>query len=172
MSNQSRSTFIPAVLSAWLSFLVLDFLVHAVFLAAWWKSTEAYWLPPAALFQMIPFGYGSFAIYCAGMVWLQRRLLGSLPGMLASIRLAAIIGMAFGCSSVLATYSILRMPQSALLVWPLSLLVESIGAAIASCLVLRAARPWLSVLLVFAFSVLLFVLGIALQNMFFPRALH
>ena len=57
-----------AVVSAWLVFLLLDFLAHAVILAAWWRATEAYWLPPMELFKRIPFGDAAFALFVVGVM--------------------------------------------------------------------------------------------------------
>ncbi|HUF48748.1 MAG TPA: hypothetical protein VMM93_13105, partial [Vicinamibacterales bacterium] len=69
-----RRDVAPAALSAWLIFLAIDFLAHAVILADWWRATEAYWLPPMELFKWIPFGYGAFAILVGTMTWLLVRL--------------------------------------------------------------------------------------------------
>jgi hypothetical protein len=169
MSKEILSRSVPAALSAWLSFLALDFFVHAAVLASWWQSTESYWRPPGMLLSMIPFAYVSFAMYCALLVWLQVRLLGPRPAISPSLRLAGMIGTVLGCSSVLATYSVIRMPLSALAVWPASFLVESLAAATASCFIFRSVRPWVSVLKILALVVLLLVIGIALQNMHFFR---
>jgi hypothetical protein len=68
-----------AMLSAWLVFLALDFLSHAVVLADWWRATESYWLPPVELFKRIPYGYGALALPAGTMTWLLVRLRGPQP---------------------------------------------------------------------------------------------
>jgi len=70
---------LPAATGAWCAYLVVDFLIHAVALAHYWRATEQYWLPPPDLLRMIPVAYLSFAIYCAGSTWLLLRLHGDAP---------------------------------------------------------------------------------------------
>ena len=157
-----------AIVSAWLVFLVLDFLAHAVILAAWWRATEAYWLPPMELFKRIPFGYAAFALFVGTMTWLLVRLRGPKPSMGEALRFGALAGLLAGAGSVMGTYSILDMPPSGLLVWTLSTVVESTGGAAAAAWTLRGPRPWRRVLLVLGLTIALFVVGVILQNLFFP----
>lgn len=135
-------TILAAALSAWLVFVVIDFLAHAVILAGWWRATEAYWLPPMELFQRIPFGYGAFAIFVGTMTWLLVRLRGPRPRAAEALTFGALAGLLAGAGSVMAAYSILRMPASALLVWTLSTVIEATGAAGAAAWTLGAPRPW------------------------------
>jgi hypothetical protein len=157
-----------ATLAAWLVFLVLDFLAHAVVLAAWWRATESYWLPPMELFRRIPFGYGAFALLVGTMTWLLVRLRGPQPIVRDALRFGALAGLLAGAGSVMGAYSILPMPASTLVVWTVSTVVESAGAATAAAWTLRAPRPWRRVLLVFALTIALFVIGVVLQNVVFP----
>jgi hypothetical protein len=161
---------VAAALSAWLVFLVLDFLAHAVILASWWRATEAYWLPPMELFRRIPFGYGAFALFVGTMTWLLVRLRGPQPSMAEALRFGALAGLLAGAGSVMGAYSILAMPPSALLVWTVSTVLESMGAAAAAAWTLRAPRPQRRVLLVLLLTLVLFVIGVILQNLFFPTA--
>jgi hypothetical protein len=163
-NNKVSDSFLPALLSAWLCFLVLDFFIHTILLASWWHSTESYWLPRPILFRRIPFGYLSFVIYCGMLVWLQIRILGPGPKIPPSLRVASVVGIAFGCSFALGAYSVLRLPVSALFVWPLSFLFESLGAAVASSVVIRAIHPWRKLMVIVALFLVLFVLVIVLQN--------
>lgn len=64
------SKIIAATVAAWFIYLSIDFLIHAVILATWWKKTADYWLSPEDLFRLIPIGYASFAIYCGALTWL------------------------------------------------------------------------------------------------------
>jgi hypothetical protein len=156
---------LPAATSAWLVYLVLDFLIHAVFLAPYWRATESYWLPPRELFRMIPFAYISFAVYCAGSTWLLVRLYGNHPKVTAGLRFGAGTGCFLGAVSALGNYSVLRIPVSALIVWPVSGAIESTGALAAAAWILTAERPWRRVGWVFGASVLLFAVGVVIQNL-------
>lgn len=162
--------FLPAALAGWLAYLAMDFLTHGVLFAAWWRSTEQYWRPPDDLFRSIPFGYASFAIYCAGITWLVVRLYGQCPSLMAGLRLGTIGGLMYGVAVALGVYSALRLPVSALVVWPVSFLAASGGAGAATGWVLDAEWPWRRVAFVFGAAVLLFAVGVILQNLLSPTA--
>jgi len=164
----ARAKLLPASVAGWAAYLVLDFLVHAVFLAQWWRATESYWLPPFELFRRIPFGYASFAIYCTVLAWLLRRLYGDRLNLSRGLRFGAIAGLVSGLGSVLATYSAFRMPPSALVVWPASILLESTVAGGVMSWVLVAGRPWRRVGVVIGAAAVLFIAGVVVQNIFFP----
>ncbi len=156
------------MLAGWLAFLALDFLAHAVVLAGWWRASESYWLPPMELFKRIPFGYGAFALLVGTMTWLLVRLRGPQPRMAEALRFGGFAGLVAGAGSAMGAYSILSMPPSSLVVWTLSTTVESIGAAAAAAWTLRAPRPWRRVLLVLVMTVVVFAIGVVLQNLLFP----
>ncbi len=159
---------IAAALAAWVIFLAIDFLLHAVIFANWWKATESYWLSPHELFRMIPYAYASFAIYCLVLTWLFAQIYCDKRTFSAACRFGAIAGLVFGFSIILANYSVFRMPASALLVWPASFLIESTVACTAARWVLDAERPWRRVGLVFVAAVLLLIVSVALQNLLYP----
>ncbi len=173
MSSQNpaggaRPRLLPAATAAWLGYVVLDFLVHAVFLGSWWRATEEFWLPPLELFRRIPFGYASFAIYCTVLTWLIRRLYDGQISLGKGLRLGAIAGFVSGVSSVLGTYSAFRMPVSAFAVWPLSMTVNSTVAGAIAAWVLIAERPWRRVAAVLGMTLVLFIVGVVIQSVFFP----
>ena len=171
MSRPDRSAVLPAAVAAWWSYVVLDFVTHAVVLASWWRSTQTYWLPPPELFRRIPIGYASFALYSAALTWLLARLYGERPGVRIGLRFGATAGLAFGLMSALGAYSLFRLSKSFLLVVPASTTVESVAAGAAAGWVLGASRPWRRVALVFGIGLLLFVGGVVAQNLFFPTPL-
>lgn len=158
-----------AAVAAWFIYIAIDFLLHAVILASWWKTTEDYWLPPRELFRLIPYAYASFAIYCAVLTWLFVRIYGDRRTTGAAFRFGAIAGLIFGVSVVLANYSVFRMPGSSFLVWPASFLIESTSACATASWVLDAERPWRRVGLVFGAAVLLLMIGAVLQNLLFQQ---
>lgn len=167
-SRGARARLLPAAVAGWLAYLVLDFLVHAVLLAQWWRATESYWLPPRELFRRIPFGYASFAIYCAVLAWLLLRLYGDRLNLWSGLRFGAIAGLVSGLGSVLGAYSAFRMPPSALVFWPASILLDSTIAGGAMAWVLVAERPWRRVGVVIVAAFVLFVIGVVIQSVFFP----
>ena len=157
-----------AAVAAWLIYLAIDFLLHAVILAGWWKATESYWLSQQELFRRIPFAYALFAIYCLVLTWLFVRLYGDRRTFGAALRFGAIAGLVFGFSTILANFSVFRMPASAFLVWPGSFLIESTVACAVANWILDAERPWRRVGLVFGVTVLLIIVSVVLQNLFYP----
>ena len=163
-----RPRLLPAALAAWLGYLMLDFLMHGVFLAAWWRAAEPYLLPTRDMVRLIPLGYASFAIYCGALTWLVARLYGERVGVIAGLRFGVIAGLVSGVASALGTYSAFRMPPTALLIWPASVVVESAIAGALAAWVLVAARPWRRVGLVLCAVIVLFIAGVVIQNLWFP----
>jgi hypothetical protein len=154
-------------MAAWLIYLALDFLTHAVFLASWWRATETYWLPPIEMFRRIPLGYASFALYCAGLTWLLVRFYGDQLPVSRGVQVGFIGGLIFGLTTTVGGYSILRLPASLLLVAPATTAIESAAAGGAAAWVLRGARRWRRVGLIFGVTVLCFVVGVVIQSVFF-----
>jgi hypothetical protein len=154
--------------AAWLSYVAVDFLTHAVVLAPWWRATESFWLPPMQLLRMIPFGYLSFAVFAVGLVWLMPKLVGDRPRSSQAAAYAAVVGLLVGLIQALANYSVFPMPASALVVWPLSVTVASVGGGLAAASVLRAHRPARRLLLILVIVLALIAVGVVLQNLLFP----
>jgi len=163
-----RGKLLPAVLAAWIAYLTVDFLMHGVFLASWWRTTQPYWLPPRELLRMIPLSYAAFAIYCAVLTWLLVRLYGARVNVATGLRFGAAAGVVSGVASVLAAYCVFRMPHMALVVWPASLTVESTIAGAIAAWTLVAGRPWRRAGLVFGVAVILLILGVVFQNLLLP----
>jgi hypothetical protein len=157
-----------ATVAAWCGYVVIDFLTHAIFLASWWRATESYWLPPVELFRRIPFGYASFAIYCAVLSWLLVRLYGERLDLPKGLRFGAIAGLVSGVGSVLGTYSAFPMPASALLVWPASITLDSAVAGAVAAWILTGEHRWRRVGLVIAAALLLLVVAVLIQNLLWP----
>jgi hypothetical protein len=168
VAGPARIRLLPAVVAAWLVCLVCDFLTHGVLLAGWWRATGSYWLPPRDLFRLIPLGYASFAIGCAALAWLLGRIYGGGLSPAGGLRFGAIVGLVSGVGSVLGAYSVFRMPPSALLVWPASITLDLAVAGLTAAWVGVAARPWRRVAAVFGAALILFLLGVVLQNTWFP----
>jgi len=166
MSPTSRRVVIPAVLAAWLIYLTLDFLAHAVLLASWWRATEIYWLPPMEMFRRIPLAYASFALYCAGLTWLIARTHREHVTVTTGLRLGLSGGLAFGLTATLGAYSILNLPPSYMLVAPVTIAIESAAAGGTAAWVIRGPGRWRRVGKVAVVAVLLFIVGVVAQNLF------
>jgi hypothetical protein len=163
-----RTRLLPAALAAWVGYLALDFLMHGVFLAASWRAAESYLLPPRDLLRMIPLGYASFGIYCGALTWALARLYGERLAVTSGLRFGAVAGIVSGIASTLAAYSVFRMPRAALLIVPASIAVESAIAGALAAWTLGAGRPWRRVGLVLGAAVVLFAIGVVIQNLLLP----
>lgn len=166
--DSERPPFVAALIGSFLAMVAVDFLFHAVLLSQWWRATATFWRPPNQLFAYIPYAYASFVLYAAGLNWLLIRLKGNRPSLRAATLVGAAAGAIVGAAGVLATYSAVPLPLSALLVFPLSFVAVLAAGCTASTLVLTAARPWRRVALLAAASLAVFALGVILQNVLFP----
>lgn len=166
--RQLRNKLLPAALAAWVGYVVLDFLLHGVLLASWWRSTAPYWLPPSELLRLIPLSYTAFAIYCGVLTWLLARLCDARLNVVTGLGFGTAAGVVSGVVSGLAAYSLFRMPRLALVVWPVSLTLESALAGAVAAWTLVAGRPWRRTGLVVGVAVILLILGVVVQNLLLP----
>ena len=162
--NERKQAIIAAAIGASWSYIVLDFMIHAVILASWWRATGVFWLSPLELTRRIPFAYGAFALYCAGLTVLLTVVHGKKPLLLTGLRFGALVGIVFGVISSLEAYSILKMPASFLLVGPASTAICSAGAGAAAAWVLGGGRKWRRVGTLAAAGLALFLIGVVAQN--------
>jgi hypothetical protein len=166
-----KEAVVAAATGATSSYVVLDFLMHAVILTPWWRATEGFWLPPGELLRRIPFAYGGFAIYCVSLTVLLTVVHGEEPPVITGARLGALVGVVFGLTSASGAYSVVRMPASFLLVGPASTAIASAGAGAAAAWVLRGGRRWRRVGVLLAAGLALVVAGVVAQNVLgLPRA--
>jgi hypothetical protein len=156
---------IPASVATWLGYVAADFIMHAVVLGPWWRSTATYWLPAGDLAKRIPVAYGAFAIASIVLVRLLIQLTG--PRLLAghALRVGLTAGAIFGLVVTLTTFSVFAMPLSAFLTWPASTSVAVGGAAVAGASVLRTSRPWRQVLKVLLTTVVLSLAAVLVQSL-------
>lgn len=166
--REARWRYLAATFASWFAYLVADFLSHAVILEVWWRTTERYWLPPEELFRFIPFGYLSFAIYCASLTWLLVRIHDSDAGILGGLKVGIVVGLVYGTAFAFAVYSILSIPVSALVVFPFSVILGSSGAGAASGSVLVSRRPWRRLGVIVGLGVAMLIIGVVVQNVFIP----
>jgi len=152
--------------AAWSVFIAVDFLLHAVIFAPWWKANGSYWLPPFELFNLIPFAYASFLINCFVLVWLIVRVYGDKPNLLKVISFGAIAGLFYGFSITFANYSLFPMPNSSLFLWPLSFTIELTLVSITARWVLIAKQTLKRAMLCFLIAILIIVIGTVIQNIF------
>jgi hypothetical protein len=168
MSGRER-TIAAAATGAWWSYVVLDFLTHAVVLAGWWRATGEFWLPPLELARRIPVAYGVFAIYCASLTMLLIVVRGQQPPVPTGLRFGALVGLVFGVTSALGSYCLVRVPSSFLLVGPASTAIASAGSGAAAAWVLGGTRRWSRVGVLFAAGLALLIAGVVAQNVLNAR---
>ena len=164
MADRS-SAIVPAAVGAWLTYLPLDFLLHASFLAKWWHATEASWLPPLELARRIPIAYCAFGLYSAGLSWLLVAVHGRRPGIVTGLRFGTLVGALFGLSSTLGMYSLLPIPTSFLLVGTASTTIATAASGGAAAWVLAGGSEWRRVGALLGIALLLFVAGVVAQNL-------
>ncbi len=163
MSGNRQAIVVAATGATW-SYIVLDFLIHAVVLPPWWRATQSFWLPPRELARHIPFAYVAFAIFCWSLTALLAALYGDRPPVVTDLRFGAIAGIVFGVTSALGAYSVVQLPTSFLVVGPASTGVASAGAGAAASWVLTGGRGWRRVGILLAVGFAVFVVGIVAQN--------
>jgi hypothetical protein len=155
---------LPSAAAAFWTYVVLDFAIHAVVLASWWRDHGTFSLSLLELAQRIPIGYASFAIYCVGLCWLLATQHFGEPGVLVGLRVGALAGIAYGVMFGLGVYSIARIPASFLVLGPASTAVCSAGAGGAGAWAL-GGRRWRRLGLVVLGGVVVLILAIVAQNM-------
>ena len=155
---------LPAFIGAWLGCLVVDFLWQAVFHTSWYRTNESFRLP-SDLFLRIPFGYTSFTVYCFVIIWLIIRLYNNDISITKGMKFGAIAGTIYGVLFVGVTYSVFSIPQITLIMWPLSIVIESTITGGVAAWVLIAERPWRQVAKVFGISLIFFIIGVVVQNL-------
>jgi len=162
--SEAKSRVAAAFVAALWSYLVLDFTMHAVVLAFWWKATESFWLPPVELAMRIPFAYSAFAIHCLVLCLILVRMPGDVTRVSRGLGLGTLLGVAWGLASGLGVYSIVRAPVSFLAIGPVSTTASSAVAGAAAAWVLGGVRTWRRVGLVVTVGCGVFVVGVLLQN--------
>ena len=163
MSGRGQA-IIPSVVAALWSYVVLDFAIHAVVLASWWRDTGAFSLSPAEMAKRIPVGYASFAIYCLGLCVLLASERWARATVLTGVRLGAMVGAAFGLTFALGVYSIARVPRSFLLLGPVSTAICSAAAGGTAAWILAGVRRWRRVGLVVIGGLVVLILAVVAQN--------
>lgn len=165
LGHPRSSQILSAGIAGWFGFLAVDFVAHGVLLASYWKSTAEYWRPSVELFRMVPVGYLSFAIYCGLLVWLLVRLSPAAPDVSMGLRWGTFIGFLYSASSILGTYSVFRMPSSAVVIWTVVGTIESAVAGAAIGWVLSSPHPARRALCVTACFFGAVIAGILFQNL-------
>jgi hypothetical protein len=162
--RERKHALAAAALGASWSYIVLDFLLHAVLLVPWWRATQAFWLSPLELAKRVPFAYGAFVIYGVSLTVLLTAVRGEQPPVLTGLRFGALAGIVFGVASSLGAYSVVRMPISFLVVGPGSTAIDSAGAGAAAAWILSGSRGWRRLGVLIVAGLALFVLGAVAQN--------
>lgn len=156
--------FILTTFLAWLLFLMIDFLAHAVLLNSFWAQDFQALKSKDELFRLIPLGYLSFLILTILFGWLYARLFKSDSDVKKGLAFGATCGGLFALSTFFGWYSFLNLPPLFLFLASFVYFVEISGVGFVFGYLLHPAsikkRTWIIVSIIFSG----FFLGIVLQN--------
>jgi hypothetical protein len=147
--THSKQSILGLTFIAWLSMLGFDFLLHAGLLSRLYLQPSPFLLPPLKAFALIPFGYLSFLLLAALLVWLMIR------EKLAGWRTGAVFGLELGCLTwgafVLGLLSISTASLALLIGWFVGQVLELgiAGAVVGSGLAGMRLRRLFGVVIVF-----------------------
>jgi hypothetical protein len=156
--------FILTTFVAWLFFLMLDFLAHAVLLRSLWEQDFQALKSKEELFRLIPFGYLSFLILTFLFGWMYARLSKTDGDVKKGLTFGAICGGLFALSNFLCWYAFLNLPLLFLFLASLVYFVEISGVGFVFGYLLHPVSVKKRVWAMISFIILGFFLGIALQN--------
>ncbi|UCE41232.1 MAG: hypothetical protein JSV17_17665 [Candidatus Aminicenantes bacterium] len=150
---------------AWLLFLTIDFLAHAVLLNSFWAQDLPALRSKNELFRLIPFGYLSFLILTLLFGWLYTRVFKTDGNAKKGLAFGAICGGLLALAIFLGWYSFLNLPPLFLFMASLVYFVEIMGVGFVFGYLLHPGSIKKRILAITSFIVFGFLLGIALQNM-------
>jgi len=156
--------FVLTTFVAWLFFLMIDFLAHAVLLSSFWAQDLQALKSKDELFRLIPIGYLSFLILTFLFGWLYARLFKTDGDVKKGLAFGAICGGLFSLSNFLGWISFLNLPPLFLFLVSLVYFVEISGVGFVFGYLLHPASIKKRIWAIISFIVFGFFLGIALQN--------
>jgi hypothetical protein len=128
MPNKKR--FFLTSFLAWLVFLALDFLAHAVLLNSFWAQDLPAFRSKDDLFQLIPFGYLSFLILTFLFGWLYVRIFETNGNSKKGLAFGTFCGGLLAISIFLGWYSFLNLPPLFLFLASLVYFLEISGVGL------------------------------------------
>ena len=157
--------FVLTTFFAWLAFLVLDFLAHAVFLNSFWAQDHQALKAKEELFRLIPFGYLSFLILTFMFGWVYVRLFKTTGSVKKGLVFGAFAGGLFALSNFFGWYSFLELPPLFLFLVSFVYFVEIMGVGFVFGYLLHPTsikkRIWIMIGIIFGGL----IFGIILQNL-------
>jgi len=159
--------FILTTFVAWLFFLMLDFLAHAVLLRSLWEQDFQAFKSRNELFRLIPFGYLSFLILTILFGWLYARLFKANGNVNRGLSFGAIFGGLFALSNFFGWYSFLNLPSLFLFLASLPYFLEISGVGFVYGYLLHPTSIKNRIWKIAGIIILGFILGIVLQNILF-----
>lgn len=150
--------------TAWLLFLTIDFLAHAVLLKSIWAGNLHALKNKEDLFRLIPLGYLSFFILTFLVGWLYVRLFRTNGNAMKGLKFGAIFGGLFALSIFFGWFSFLNLPPVFLFLASFVYFVEIAAVGFTYGYFMHSVtikkRLWaLAGIIIFGF-----LLGIILQN--------
>ncbi len=124
---------ILAVLVVFVSWSVLDFVIHGLFLGSTYAATPQLWRPMAQMKTGLM--YFTVLVAAASFVYIYARFITD-KGIKTAVLYGLIFGIATGIGMGYGTYSVMPIPYSMALVWFLGSVVEfTIGGLVAGLIV-------------------------------------
>ncbi len=124
---------ILAVLAVFVTWSVLDFVIHSLILGSAYAATPQLWRPMAQMKTGLM--YFTVLVAAASFVYIYARFI-SEKGIKAAVLYGLIFGVATGIGMGYGTYSVMPIPYSMALVWFLGSVVEfTIGGLVAGLIV-------------------------------------
>ncbi|MGB2908335.1 MAG: hypothetical protein WBB73_14630 [Candidatus Aminicenantaceae bacterium] len=157
--------FVATVVLAWLTFLALDFLVHATLLRTLWARDLPALKSPEEMFRLIPFGYLSFLLLTLllGVLYWRVHPDGGSP--VQGLRFGALVGVLFAVSNFLGWYSFLALPLDMVALTSLGYWLEFTAAGLVFGFLIPPSsikkRAWI----VIGVVLLILVVSIVFQNL-------
>jgi hypothetical protein len=156
--------FVLTTFLAWLVFLMLDFMAHAVLLNSFWAQDHQALKAEDELFRLIPFGYLSFLILTIMFGWVYARLFKTNGSVKKGLALGASAGGLFALANFSGWYSFLELPPLFLLLVSFVYFVEIMGVGFVFGYLLHPTsikkRSWIIISIIVSG----FFLAIVLQN--------
>jgi hypothetical protein len=160
----TKGRFAATALMAWLLFLTIDFLAHAVLLRSFWAQNLPALRPEEELFRLIPFGYLSFLILTLLFGWLYTQRHKSEGNAKKGLAFGTVCGGALALSIFLGWYSFLNIPALFLFLVSLVYFAEIAGVGFVFGYLLHPESIKKRIWAVIGFIVLGLIMGVVLQN--------
>lgn len=131
--------FLLAVVSVFLAWSVLDFLIHGVMLQSAYEATAALWRPMGEMKMGLMYGVG--AVGAAAFVGLYAAVVKP-KSVATGLKYGLLFGIATGVPMGFGSYCVMPIPLQMAFIWFGGSLVETVvGGAIAGAIIKPSVQP-------------------------------